>query len=52
VIEAVDEVTVLPKLSRTATVGGPGMEAPAVALPGWFVKTSVLAAPGLTSVQS
>jgi hypothetical protein len=48
VMEAVEEGTVLPKLSRTVTVGGPGIELPAVALPGWVVKARVLAAPGLT----
>jgi hypothetical protein len=48
VIEAVEEVIVLPELSRTVTVGGPDMEAPAVAFPGCVVKASTLAPPVLT----
>jgi hypothetical protein len=48
VIEAVDAVTVLPKLSRTVTVGGPGIVAPAPAAPGCVVNTKTLAGPGLT----
>jgi hypothetical protein len=34
VIEAVDEVTVFPKLSRTVIVGGPEIGDPAVVFPG------------------
>ena len=48
VMEAVEEVTVLPKLSCTETVGGPGIALPALASPGWVVKVSLVAAPGLT----
>jgi hypothetical protein len=48
VIEAVDDVTVLPDESRTVTVGGAGIMPPDVALPGCVVKARVLAAPGFT----
>jgi hypothetical protein len=48
VIVAVEEVAVLPKLSRTVTVGGPGIGPPAVALPGCIVKAKLLADPGST----
>ena len=44
VINTVDEVTGLPKLSWTVTVGGPPIALPAVAFVGCVVKTSLLAA--------
>ena len=47
-MEAVEEVTTLPELSLTSTVGGPGIVLPAAALPGWVVKTSCVATPGST----
>lgn len=47
VMAAVDEVTVLLKLSCTVTVGGPGILLPALAFPGCAVKASFAAAPGL-----
>jgi hypothetical protein len=34
VTEALDDVTVFPKLSRTVIVGGPGIGDPAVVFPG------------------
>ncbi|HWP23755.1 MAG TPA: hypothetical protein VNM15_06165 [Candidatus Binatia bacterium] len=48
VIDAADEVIVLPKLSWTATVGGPATELPTVELPGWTVKASLAALPAET----
>ena len=47
VIDAVEDVTVLPKLSRTATAGGPDRLLPAAAFPGCVVKASDAAAPAL-----
>ncbi len=44
VIEAVDEVTVFPKLSWTVTVGGPGIELLTLTFPGCVVKASLAAA--------
>ena len=48
VMEAVELVTVLPSLSRTVTVGGPGIGVPGAAFPGWVVKARAAAAPGFT----
>jgi hypothetical protein len=48
VIDAVEEVTVLPELSWTVIVGGPVMVLAAVEAPGCVEKTRVLAAPGST----
>ena len=44
VIDAVDDVTVLPKLSWTVTVGGPGIVVPVLAFPGCVLKATLLAA--------
>ena len=44
VIDAVADVTVLPKLSCTATVGGPPIVLPAVEFAGCVLKTTLLAA--------
>jgi hypothetical protein len=49
VIEAVDEVMVLPRLSWTLTVGGPGIELLTVTFPGCVVKASLAAAPAVMS---
>jgi len=48
VIEAVEDVTVFPKLSWTTIVGGPDNAAPSPALPGCTEKASLFAAPALT----
>jgi hypothetical protein len=45
VIYAVDDATVLPRLSCTVIVGGPEMLLPTLALPGCVVKASAAAAP-------
>jgi hypothetical protein len=48
VTAAVDEGAVFPKLSRTTTVGGPGIVFPAVAFPGCVMKANAVTAPGST----
>src|SRR5262245_64509889 len=45
VILAVEDVTALPKLSRTLIVGGPGRLLPTVVFPGCVVKASAEAGP-------
>jgi hypothetical protein len=47
VIDADDDVTVLPKLSCTVTLGGPAIALPALALAGWVVKATLIAAAAL-----
>jgi len=47
VIDAADEMTVLPRLSWTVTVGGPPIALPALAFAGCVVKARTLADPGL-----
>ena len=42
VMDALEEVTVLPLASCTVIVSGPGMELPAVAFPGWVVNTTIV----------
>jgi hypothetical protein len=48
VIEALELIAVLPKLSWTVTVGGPAIEPPAVVFPGCVEKTNCAAAPAVT----
>ena len=48
-MEAVEDVTVLPRLSCTVTVGGPVIVLPATALAGCVVNTSFVAAPAFMS---
>jgi hypothetical protein len=48
VIDAVDEVTVLPTLSCTRMVGGPEITVPAVAFPGCVENVTLFGGPGIT----
>ena len=48
VIEAVEVVTILPKLSWTETVGGPAIVLPEVEFPGCVEKATFVAAAGFT----
>jgi len=52
VMDAAEEVIVLPKPSWTVTVGGPEMDVPAAALPGCIVKARPLAVPPVLTVKA